>query len=243
MQQLFEESKVEKQELEKENYDLSGEVQRLMKNLEVSRAKLESHLQSTHDKQDSEWLSREAKLNNVIKGLRRQLRDETSTTRLYRAEMLKSRRLGLEVAKLKQELNGINDARKSKDESNIPPNGPATCDIKAPALLTTTQSDPESAATGKKQAGLKEISTAPPKTSQPQAGKENGVESTKTPTNKNKVTFQGSPKSHERSIRRVEMRRAAGGRKALQEKVKQMRSPGRHRPLRTLAIENRINPV
>ena len=193
-----------REKLEKDNLDLSLKMQNILKELEESRNEVANLLQSAHQQQQDDWEVREAKLNNIIRGLKRQLRDESSLARMYRAEMFKRKELGKEVVRLKRE------SRNAKANATSRTEGGSQTPFSSGVDLTDDNLQPVAI-----------------KASIPEIEREIDIENQKngTPQQTQKVRFACEQPSVEKSRQRVERRRATGGRKALQENLRKIRSP------------------
>lgn len=106
-----------KADLEKRNMELSLHIQNLTRDLEASRAEINRILQCARTKQKDEG-TREAKLSNIIHGLKRELRDGKSYSRLLKSETTKSRELEKEVIHLKNQIQSMRSetGRKTKKQ-------------------------------------------------------------------------------------------------------------------------------
>ena len=192
---LLQEAESGRQMLEKENFNLTVQLEEIMEQLETSRAGATSILQSTNKEQEADWVAREEKLNKIIRGLRKQIQDENSMTRLYRAEMQKRKQLAKELILIKKQLLAEN-GRGSRTGAFCVKMEPNNLYLEADREMESN-----------------EVRSVP------------DGERKENFTPKHKVRFDHSAKSSDQSKRRVDMRRAVGGRKALQEKVRKMRSP------------------
>ncbi|KAL7579835.1 hypothetical protein ACA910_004848 [Epithemia clementina (nom. ined.)] len=200
---LLQEAAAERSNLEKENYDLSVRLQNVIQELQASRDKVTSMLQSTHEQQNEDWAAREAKLNNIIAGLRKQIND-SSLARLYRAELHKRKQLGNELQRINEKI-----FNQQEQQQTLGGEDELKC-FKAPKPSLDSDN----------KCGIK---PSPNKdaTAHRRVGSEN-MNNNHTPK---QVKFDSDQNVSDHVQKRVEMRRASGGRKALQEKVKKMRSP------------------
>jgi hypothetical protein len=197
--------------LEDDNFNLTKQIQCLSDKLTASRTQAEQLMKSVRVNHQERWEKQEANYKQVIHGLKQKLRTEDTTVsiRLYRSAVDEVKAKAAEckthsekVASLQTKLTQLEQQLQVREPSS---------DKKKPSALKP--SAPRAVPGDEPKAACNEANdenVAPPKTPKP---------------SRPKVEFKLVPIAKSES--RWTTVRAVGGRKGLQEKLNQVRSPRR----------------
>jgi hypothetical protein len=263
--------------LERDNLDLTKQIQHLSDELTVSRSYAEELMESAQDKNQKDWEERETMYKKVIRTLKKQVRTEEAMVSigLYRTAVVEAKNKTAQCEQHEQEVKNLSSkviqleiqledrhARSGTDKTlnikaspvkvssnkensfrlanvNVPPVKRALRMISPDVTKQVAPPPPPAPKTPRRNvafASSSKINAPPPQRAVPKISLVARTQvapppppAPKTPkTRRRNVSFDFSPiapKSADRSQLRVSMVRAAGGRKALQEKLHQMRSP------------------
>jgi hypothetical protein len=234
--------------LERDNLQLTRELQHVSDELTASRAYANEVVSSARANQQKSWEKQEAVYKKVIRGLRQQLRtDETVVSMaLYKSAVEEGRvkvreceghqenvsRMNSKVAQLERQLKGWQTRSDKENSSTV---------ILPSSKRVITSKEASKEETPVKKAPLKTSETkrrnvaftcVPPPADESDGRNRitmiraaNGLETTETKRRNVAFTCVPTPSDNNDGRKRITMVRAAGGRKGLQAKLNQLRSP------------------